>query len=125
MNVSLTPELEEFVSAKVGTGRYNSASEVVREALRLLEEYGAARGAQIAAFNQKLGHRLASLDRGERVDPASVRTRIEGKSRARKKDQRVSLYVLSTAAELDLDSIWDYIAQDNIDAVNRWISRLS
>ena len=28
MNVSLTPELEEFVSAKVGSGRYNSASEV-------------------------------------------------------------------------------------------------
>ena len=38
MNVSLTPELEKFVSTKVSTGRYNSASEVVREALRLLEE---------------------------------------------------------------------------------------
>ncbi|MCC7339617.1 MAG: type II toxin-antitoxin system ParD family antitoxin, partial [Bryobacterales bacterium] len=38
MNVSLTPELEEFVAAKVQTGRYTSASEVVREALRLLEE---------------------------------------------------------------------------------------
>jgi antitoxin ParD1/3/4 len=36
MTVSLTPELEKFVSAKVGSGRYNSASEVVREALRLL-----------------------------------------------------------------------------------------
>ncbi len=35
MTVSLTPELEQFVSAKVGSGRYNSASEVVREALRL------------------------------------------------------------------------------------------
>jgi putative addiction module CopG family antidote len=34
MNVSLTPELEKFVSAKVESGRYNSASEVVREALR-------------------------------------------------------------------------------------------
>ena len=39
MNVSLTPELEQFVSAKVQSGRYNSASEVVREALRLLEEH--------------------------------------------------------------------------------------
>ncbi len=36
MNVSLTTELEKFVSAKVDSGRYNSASEVVREALRLL-----------------------------------------------------------------------------------------
>lgn len=36
MNVSLTPELERFVRAKVDSGLYNSASEVVREALRLL-----------------------------------------------------------------------------------------
>jgi len=38
MNVSLTPELESLVNNKVKTGLYNSASEVVREALRLLEE---------------------------------------------------------------------------------------
>ena len=38
MNVSLTPELEQLVHEKVKTGRYLSASEVVREALRLLEE---------------------------------------------------------------------------------------
>ena len=38
MNVSLTPELETLVNQKVKTGLYNSASEVVREALRLLEE---------------------------------------------------------------------------------------
>ncbi|QJE74476.1 type II toxin-antitoxin system ParD family antitoxin [Aerophototrophica crusticola] len=37
MNVSLTPQLEEFVRRKVETGLYTSASEVVREALRLLE----------------------------------------------------------------------------------------
>ena len=38
MNVSLTPELETLVNQKVKTGRYTSASEVVREALRLLQE---------------------------------------------------------------------------------------
>jgi len=37
MNVSLTEELANFVEAKVGTGRYSSSSEVVREALRLME----------------------------------------------------------------------------------------
>lgn len=36
MNVSLTSELERYVREKVGSGLYNSASEVVREALRLL-----------------------------------------------------------------------------------------
>ena len=38
MNVSLTPELEDLVNQKVRSGRYRSASEVVREALRLFEE---------------------------------------------------------------------------------------
>jgi antitoxin ParD1/3/4 len=37
-NVSLTPELEALVDSKVASGRYRSASEVVRAALRLLEE---------------------------------------------------------------------------------------
>ncbi len=39
MNVSLTPELEKLVSDKVKSGRYNSASEVVRESLRLLQDH--------------------------------------------------------------------------------------
>ena len=38
MNVNLTPQLEELVRAKVNSGMYNSASEVVREALRLMDE---------------------------------------------------------------------------------------
>jgi plasmid stabilization system protein ParE len=33
-------------------------------------------------------------------------------------------YVLSTSAELDLDEIWEYIAQDNINAADRWIGKL-
>jgi antitoxin ParD1/3/4 len=85
MNVSLTPELEKFVSAKVGSGRYNSASEVVREALRLLEEHDSARAAQLAEFNGELGRRLASLDRGETVDPAETRARLQRKSAERRK----------------------------------------
>lgn len=39
MNVSLTPELEKFVDAKVESGLYNNASEVIREGLRLLKEH--------------------------------------------------------------------------------------
>jgi antitoxin ParD1/3/4 len=37
LNVNLTPQLEELVRRKVSSGRYNSASEVVREALRIME----------------------------------------------------------------------------------------
>ena len=85
MNVSLTPELEKFVSAKVETGRYNSASEVVREALRLLEERDQTKAAHLAEFNQELGRRLDSLGRGERVDPTEARARLQRKSEARRK----------------------------------------
>jgi plasmid stabilization system protein ParE len=34
-------------------------------------------------------------------------------------------YVLSTGAELDLDEIWEYIAQDNIRAADRWVDALA
>ena len=85
MNVSLTPELEAYVAGKVESGRYNSASEVVREALRLLEEVEATRASQVAGFNQELERRLAALDRGERVGAQTARGRLAGRSRTRRK----------------------------------------
>lgn len=85
MNVSLTPQLDKFVAAKVASGRYTSASEVVREALRLLEEHDRLRSEQIGAFNKEIETRLASLDRGKRVEPEAARKRIEQKSRERRK----------------------------------------
>ena len=36
----------------------------------------------------------------------------------------MSGYLLSTAVEFDLDEIWEYIAADNIDDVDRWIGKL-
>lgn len=38
MHISLTPALESSIKSKVQTGRYNNASEVIREALRFMEE---------------------------------------------------------------------------------------
>jgi antitoxin ParD1/3/4 len=87
MNVSLTAELEKFVSAKVHSGRYNSASEVVREALRLLEEHDTARAAKLAGFSQELGRRLDALDRGKHLSPSDVRARLKQKSDQRRKHQ--------------------------------------
>ncbi len=88
MNVSLTPELEKFVSAKAESGRYTSANNVVREALRLLEEHDSAPAAQLAEFNEELGRRLASLERGETVDSAEARARLQRKSVERRKRRR-------------------------------------
>ena len=87
MNVSLTPELEKFVSATVESGRYNSPGEVVCEALRLLEEHERARAAEVVELNRELERRLASLDRGERVEPSVARAGLQRKSDERRKQQ--------------------------------------
>ena len=47
MNVNLTPQLEELVRSKVNSGMYTSASEVVREALRLMDEQDRLRQAKL------------------------------------------------------------------------------
>lgn len=54
MNVSLTPELESLVNNKVKTGLYNSASEVVREALRLLEEQDRIREMRLEELRKEI-----------------------------------------------------------------------
>ncbi len=62
MNVNLTPQLEEMVREKVASGRYNNASEVVREALRLLDDHERIR---YEAFKAAVNKGFESLDRGE------------------------------------------------------------
>jgi len=50
MNVSLTPRLVDFVRRKVEAGLYGSSSEVIRDALRLMEERDRQREAALAAI---------------------------------------------------------------------------
>jgi len=88
MNVSLTPELESFVAKKVESGRYSSASEVVREALRLLADQEALRATQLADFQAELDRRLAEADRKALVSPTAVRDELRSRSRARKQSAR-------------------------------------
>ena len=60
MNVNLTPQLEELVRAKVASGMYTSASEVVREALRLMDEQDRLRAAKLEQLRDDLRHGLES-----------------------------------------------------------------
>ena len=54
-------------------------------ALRLLQEEARFGAAQLAEFNGEIGRRLASLDRGEAVDPGVARARLQRKSGERRK----------------------------------------
>ena len=67
MNVSLTPELEELISRKVESGLYSSASEVVREALRLLQQRDEQREAMLEELRKKIQVGIEQVERGEVV----------------------------------------------------------
>lgn len=62
MNVSLTAELEKWVHSKVESGMYTSASEVIREGLRLLKEQDALKGIRLAELRQEIQQ---GIDSGE------------------------------------------------------------
>jgi antitoxin ParD1/3/4 len=83
MNVSLTDELANFVKAKVSTGRYTSSSEVVREALRLMEKTEQQEAEKLNFMRQAWKEGIDSGDAGE-VDFAALkqeaRTRLASKA---------------------------------------------
>ena len=64
MNVSLTPELERLVTDKVKTGMYQTASEVIREGLRLLRE----RDVQLGRLRAEVRAGFEAIERGEYED---------------------------------------------------------
>jgi len=68
VNVHLTPELERLVQEKVQSGRYNSASEVVREALRLMEQHDELRPTQLWQLRSRIDNGLADTVRRDGAD---------------------------------------------------------
>lgn len=62
MNISLTPELEALVTEKVQSGMYYSASEVIREGLRLLKEQDELRRIRFEELKREVTKGVESLD---------------------------------------------------------------
>jgi antitoxin ParD1/3/4 len=67
MNISLTEELEQFVHAKVESGKYLSASEVVRAGLRLLHERDQLHQQKLDALRKDVQQGLEQAERGESI----------------------------------------------------------
>ena len=64
ISVSLTPELVDLIKAKVASGRYTSNSEVVREALRLLERADQREAGHVEALRREWAEGIDSGDAG-------------------------------------------------------------
>ncbi len=68
ISVSFTPQQAEFLASCVASGRYQSTSEVVREAVRLLEDRQERRQAELTRLRTLIREGAGQLDRGEVVD---------------------------------------------------------
>ncbi len=75
MNVSLSPELEDFIRDSVLSGRYRSASEVVRDALRLLRETDRERRLREVRQKSKMRELMRDVVKRpliEEIDPSAT-----------------------------------------------------
>lgn len=75
MNVSLPPELEARVRQRVESGMYGSASEVIREALRLFDAYEQVKTAKLDSLRQDIAKGLNDAQNGsvKEIDFASLK----------------------------------------------------
>ncbi len=84
MNVSLTSELEKFIAEKLRDGLYRSASEVVREGLRLLVQQDQIQQETLKGLRRDIQAGLDQLDGGETIDGKEAFSEVRRMSQARR-----------------------------------------
>ena len=84
-NVALTPRLDRFIQARVNSGQYQSASEVVREGLRLLQEREQERTESLSRLREDIEIGWQQSSRGQTVNGPAVFAEIPEMSRRRRK----------------------------------------
>jgi antitoxin ParD1/3/4 len=84
MNVSISVQLEEWIHEKVKSGYYQTASEVIREALRLLKDKEQIREIKIKELRKRIALGIEDLEAG-RMRTLDERVLDEVKASGRKK----------------------------------------
>lgn len=67
MNISLTPDLEKYVHDKVRGGLYTSASEVIRESLRIMHSFEDLQKKRIKELDDTIAVAMKQVARGQKV----------------------------------------------------------
>ena len=92
VNISLTPELDAFLQSRVKSGRYQTTSEVVREALRRFQRQENEQDEEFRRLKARLRRGAAQAEHGNLLDGdevfAELRELIEERRRAKKKAVR-------------------------------------
>jgi antitoxin ParD1/3/4 len=97
MNISLTPHFEELVKGKVESGLYNSVSEVVREALRLLEERDQLRELRLEELRREI---QKGIDSGGAtpLDMEDIKSRSRKRLAVQQMEAQLKPFVASPSA---------------------------
>lgn len=77
MNITLKPEIEQFIQAQIATGRFANAEDVIIEAFKLLEE----RERRIEELRQKIAVGTEQIAKGQVTDGEIVFARLQEKIR--------------------------------------------
>ena len=83
-NISLTAEQLELVESRVASGRYQNASEVVRAALRLLEEAELEREVRVQQLREQINEGLTALTDGDVHDGTAVMAELRERREKRR-----------------------------------------
>ncbi len=76
MTVTLAPELEQLIAEKINSGRYASVTELLRDALNLLDERDQAGAHQLDAVRTKLDLALADIEAGRVIPGEEIWERL-------------------------------------------------
>ncbi|BAY07570.1 ribbon-helix-helix domain-containing protein [Calothrix sp. NIES-2098] len=87
MNITLKPEIEQFIQAQIATGRYANAEDVISKALKLLAEWDKDYQEWEEETSKKIAVGLAQIERGEVLDSDLVMARLEEKIRKAREHQ--------------------------------------
>jgi antitoxin ParD1/3/4 len=88
MNVSLTEQMVEFVQRQVASGQYQSASEVIRAGVRLLQQQKQDREARLDRLRKEVALGIEEADRGELAPLDIEQVKAEGRCRLAEKQRR-------------------------------------
>lgn len=88
MNITLAPELEQIVNQRMASGLYNSAGEVIREALRLLQEQDEPLEYQFEELRKEIDLGLSQLRNGEGIPGEQVFDEIRQLSQLRREQRQ-------------------------------------
>ena len=109
VDAQLGPQIEAIISELVGTGRFKSEADVLREGVRLVQE----RENRLAALDEAIEEGVSSVRAGRTKPADEVFDRLEAKYRAIAGGEALMRVRLSHEAEADLEVIADFIAESD------------